>query len=288
MQEWRLVSGATNKLARLGLFVQELGLDVHLLQQPSLVDVPEANYLKGNHHLYDQKAADTWLVMARLIASGIVGLTNDVHPKLWNPRTGSFPNPLVKPDQGSTPTELAEFIESNFGPHGDERLLIRLGAGVVPWTPGGLIAMIMERLYIKYSQNPLPDKLAARDYLQWASETHPENGKLERSGKAAGAILHRQLVEWAVSERKIGVQVDHRHQGMALEELDALGDGFSKEMVLAMYGLVGMALRSKHDKRKGMMFRSPTSFWPSTSSKIIWSAGDARFVEEEIPLSKFR
>ena len=282
-----LVSGAPNKEARLANelgeidsdFLARLGLAQILMRRERCpVPIEERNGEKSAPLLYEHKARATQEVMKGMLLPGEVGLTSDVHPKLGE--QGKKMNcPLIKcPDSDELNTKSdrkargAEFIAEKFEKYDDRELLVRVGAGVVAWVPRGIEGCITNKTYIVYSRNPLPDKQAAVDYLDFAAETHravngeSDNLELELSSRAAGFVLQEKLIEWALI-RGLGVEIRGRISD-PMAEINQLVDGFSVPMLKYMLEIVAANITKDHDP--SVFKRTSVELLPNRRDRLEW------------------
>jgi hypothetical protein len=282
-RRWLLSSTAEGKGACLRRLVDDMpGLTVSIRQQKPKGEIYEKNDSVKSPYLYSDKAYQIWALMKGELLPGEVGIATDTHPKLQDQHTNHFSDPLVKYSgdlKEATGDErkaaLSEYIAGKWSPY-EGRMIERQGVGVIPWVAGGLLGLITQKLYIHFPDNPLPDIYAARDYLDYCREHYPGNEDLQVNSGAAGAILHPELIAWAAQTRGMEIQIDGVETD-SLRELEDTGYGFSRPIVRALAGV------TRHTKFlegswKGEKKRSQISFWPSRTSKLVWSRDENQVV----------
>lgn len=269
----------------------KLSLDrVGLRAEKCPVDIPEENGWRAEY-LFRDKGNKTREAMGDHLQVGEVGLTGDVNPRLGEPGSRlsvtltkyARPQNLARYDQAEP--VLAEYIASHFGRFKQEKdILLLLEIGLVPWVASGIIGLVKQKLHTYFGRNPLPDAAAAKDYLQYCAETHlnkhgdRDNTNLERNLYAAGGVMHRDLIAWAVHERGIPVEVYGRGSD-AYAEVGQLARGFTPEameIVLEMGRATlasGRSLAPKGDRY--------ASLWPNKHNVIVWSPTEQHCVSRK-------
>lgn len=302
----QLISGASNKELRLKNQVHafrsegvlaELGLiDLVVSRRSAPKDIYEPNKeVKPAPALYLAKARH-----AKEVMSGVDEVDNtirfaaDTHPKVGRPGkklhvvVTKYPDPGAVTNYGDRLDALSEYIYSMFGQFGkDESVLMRAGLGVVPWLDT-LIGLVDVKSYVEYGRNPLSDKVAARDFLQFCAETHVgsdgslNNTKLERSIAIAGATPQEDLIRFAI-HNNIPVEVKGRSYN-PLEEIDHIGDGFTPEVLKTMLEMIlglDYTATAKPSTRTYYGGRR-VSLLPHSRHRIIWSAQEGQLASEYI------
>ncbi len=304
--ELQLVSGASNKelclssqveafrqagvIARLGL----ADLIVSRLVAPREVYEPNTE-VKAAPALYVAKARHAKALTSDLDKKDdTVRLAADTHPKAGIPGKQlnvvitKYPKPLELTSLNDRLEGLSRFIYSNFGQFGrSESVLMRAGLGVVPWLDS-LIGLVDAKSYVLYGRNPLPDVVAAKDFLQMCAETHVDNDgtlnnrQLQRSLMIAGATPQEDLIRFAV-ENNIPVEVRGRSNS-PLEEIDMIGDGFTPEVLLTMLQMILGKEYTETNKPSTKTYYGGrrVSLLPNSRHRIIWSAQDNRLASEYV------
>lgn len=302
----QLISGAKNKELRLiqqvesfrsdGIFAQLGIIDLLVSRRAAPREIFEPNKeVKPAPALYLAKARHAKEVMSEVDEVDCpVRFAADTHPKVGRPGkqlnvvVTKYPNPLKLTTYTDRLDGLSRFINSNFGQfRADESILMRAGLGVVPWLDS-LIGLVDVKSYVEYGRNPLPDVVAAKDFLQMCAETHVgsdgshNNRQLQRSLMIAGATPQEDLIRFAV-ENKIPVEVKGRSSS-PLEEIDMIGDGFTPEVLFTMLQMIlgKEYTASCKPSTKTYYGGRRVSLLPNSRHRIIWSAQDNCLASEYV------
>ena len=296
-------SGAPNKEVRLRQVVEEipesimmgiLGIGtLNINRVVPRIPINESNHLKTAGHLYWNKALQARDQLWESLPLNGVGISQDTHPKL-GPDGKQLRLALVKhPDSeklityGDRLDALSVYAASNYGQFDrNSRLITRSGIGVVAWARL-MLGMAEKKTYISFGKNPLPDKVAARDFLQMSAETHvggdgkKNNSELQRCVNIPAGVPNEDLIMWAVLN-KINVEVRGR-TNEPLKEIKDSGNGFTSDvMILALE----MAMHSRStmvEKDNSVIEHSKgIKLMPTKNHSIIWSNQEQRLVGQFI------
>lgn len=302
----QLISGAKNKERRLVSQVDDLRhegiianlgiIDLLVTRIVSPKEVHEPNHeVKSAPALYVAKARHAKEILSEALPNeNAVRFAADTHPKIGNPGKSlhvvvtKYPTPLALNTYDERIDGLSNYIESLFGHFSrKDPVLMRAGLGVVPWF-NYIIGIVDVKSYVEYGRNPLPDKNAAKDFLQMCAETHVgcdgklNNTQLERNLVIAGATPQEDLIRFAV-ENRIPVEVRGRSSD-PLGEIDNIGDGFTHEVVQTMLEMiVGVDYTSKKiASTKTYYGGRRVSLLPNSRHKIIWSGQENMLAAEYV------
>lgn len=297
--DWMLISGATPKFDMLRMIAAEIGIDNTILQVASPVKIDEKNHFRSSKYIYTDKAEQIWRASAPLIGNNL-GIMSDVHPKTKLRGTRQFLSSLVKystsPDQLSLNELpyaqrrelLAKYIASFFGSYSQEDGVdVRQSSGTVPFFSTAMIALIVQKTYIRYPTNPVPTLSAAKNLLDYSSEHSTDvfgknnNLHLETSASSAGGILQSQLLEWYLQNNPHHFVVVDSTSNDPLQEINALGSGFTRLIVIEI-----ARLTEKYKKPEriatSMLIKATIPLLPKKSFEIVWSRGDQRCIATQI------
>ena len=297
--DWVLVSGATPKFEMLRSIAEELGIPNSIGQLRSPVPVDEKNHYRSSKYIYIDKARQIWEATASLLADNL-GIMSDVHPKTKLHGDHQFLDSLIKypvPKGEFDLMELsfvtrrdllAQYIASCFGSYGrDDRVDIRQSSGTVPFFATAMIALIVQKTYIRYPSNPVPSRTAAKALLDYSREHSVDidgnrnDAYLETSANSAGGILQSQMLEWFLRENKDQSLVVESTSEDPIREINSLGSGFTDLIVREIERLAEGYKKPKHVARD-LMVKATIPLLPKKSFEIVWSRWDQRYIARKI------